>query len=211
MAQTSRAHFRCSHGEDTIKTKGNKTVKPINHHQEHISKDCETCAKAKMSRVAFEVRRDRATKTLWLGQTAYILQALGRFGLQEANSRVAPLETGKRLEAGTPLQENTPYRAMVGTLLYLSTKTRPDIAHAVGMLTRFMSDPTSLPACPVLRRARPLRHRAPPPPRQRGPQRRRAPVLLPPVLTDEHRNSACERMICVLSSRKVVKKPFLNT
>ena len=33
----------------------------------------------------------------------------------------------------------TPYQALVGSLIYLSVNTRRDIAHAVGMLSRFMS------------------------------------------------------------------------
>ena len=37
--------------------------------------------------------------------------------------------------------QTRPYPALVGALMYLAVATRPDIAHAVGVLARFSSDP----------------------------------------------------------------------
>jgi len=34
-----------------------------------------------------------------------------------------------------------PYRAIVGSLIYLATKTRPDIAHAVQQVAQFSENP----------------------------------------------------------------------
>jgi hypothetical protein len=48
----------------------------------------------------------------------------------------------KRL--GNPLPPSNLYQALVGSLLYLSVNTRPDISHSVGILSRFMSCPTDL-------------------------------------------------------------------
>ena len=60
----------------------------------------------------------------------------------DCKPRVAPLDAGTQLcREGEPISAETPFAALVGRLLYLMTCTRPDIAHAVCMLSRFMSDP----------------------------------------------------------------------
>ena len=42
------------------------------------------------------------------------------------------------------LIDNFPYRSLLGALLYLSMNTRPDIAYAVGVLSRFANKPTAV-------------------------------------------------------------------
>jgi hypothetical protein len=95
--------------------------------------------------LGLEIVRDRNNRRLWLGQTGFIQAALHTYGMEDCNSRVAPMDAGTQLTSeGDPLGEEVPYRALIGTLLYISTKTRPDIAHAVGMLARFCQQPTTL-------------------------------------------------------------------
>ena len=55
-----------------------------------------------------------------------------------------PLEAGEKMtKEGEPLDTaKFPYSELVGSLLYLSSCTRPDIAQAVGALTHYMSAPT---------------------------------------------------------------------
>jgi hypothetical protein len=57
---------------------------------------------------------------------------------------------------GTPLEDPSRYRHIVGSLVYL-TVTRPDIAHAVHILSQFVSAPTSVHFGHLLRVLRYLR------------------------------------------------------
>ncbi|KAJ9530444.1 hypothetical protein QJQ45_012421 [Haematococcus lacustris] len=95
--------------------------------------------------LGMRIMRDQAAGTLRLDQQQYVEQLLQRFGLAEANGRQLPLSPGTRLvKEGTALDSaaTLQYRQMVGALLYASTCTRPDIAFAVGQLSRFMQQPT---------------------------------------------------------------------
>jgi hypothetical protein len=95
--------------------------------------------------LGLDVIRDRAARKLWLGQPRYVVSMLNQFGMLDCKPRVAPLDTGLQLSTdGEPLGAGTPYNALVGSLLYLAMCTRPDIAHAVGMLSRFVSDPRTV-------------------------------------------------------------------
>jgi len=57
---------------------------------------------------------------------------------------------------GVPLQDPSRYRHLVGSLVYL-TATRPDIAHAIHILSQFVSAPTSVHYAHLLRVLRYLR------------------------------------------------------
>jgi hypothetical protein len=54
-------------------------------------------------------------------------------------SAPTPFLSGVKLEDGaeTPLVDNTLYRQLVGSLLYL-THSRPNLSYAVGAVSRFM-------------------------------------------------------------------------
>ena len=56
-----------------------------------------------------------------------------------------PFLSGLRIEEGgsTPLVDNTLYRQLIGSLLYL-THLRPDISYAVSVASRYMQEPHEL-------------------------------------------------------------------
>ena len=72
---------------------------------------------------------------------------LQRFGMQDCKPAATPLPhkavLGPRGPDEQPLPPQTPYRSLVGSLLYVAMWTRPDIAFAVSqVLARFQSDPS---------------------------------------------------------------------
>ena len=55
-----------------------------------------------------------------------------------------PIITAEKLTKSEALNSNIPYRQAVGSLNYLATCTRPDIAYAVNYVSRGMQNPTNL-------------------------------------------------------------------
>ena len=88
----------------------------------------------------------------YLSQAKYASDILARAGLTDCKTAHTLLETGTRLSPldGTSLNDATLYRQIVGSLVYL-TVTRPDIAHAVHIVSQFMSAPWSTHYAAVLR------------------------------------------------------------
>lgn len=72
---------------------------------------------------------------------------LTKFGLTDANAVSTPLAASARLSRtdGTPLDGPgaVTYAEIVGSLLWVSVSTRPDIAFSVGALARYLSCPTT--------------------------------------------------------------------
>jgi len=96
--------------------------------------------------LGLHIDRDVEGQTLRLHQRQYVTTLLTRFGLVQANPVLLPMGAGVHLtKQGTPLDAalTKVYQELVGALLYLSTSTRPDIAYAVGRLTRFVAAPTA--------------------------------------------------------------------
>jgi hypothetical protein len=74
-------------------------------------------------------------------QEVYAKSIVQKF-MPGCNPVLTPMVPGTQLtNEGEPLPEDNEYAAIVGSVLYLSVNTRPDIAYAVGVLARFMSCP----------------------------------------------------------------------
>lgn len=95
--------------------------------------------------LSMKVERDRAAGTLSITQPKLTAELIEKFGMTESNGRTTPLSPALRLETPKEGEEldttKYPYQELVGSLLYLSVCTRPDISQAVGVLARHMSNP----------------------------------------------------------------------
>jgi hypothetical protein len=99
--------------------------------------------------LCMEIKRERKKRKLWLNQRKYVKTILQRFNMQECKLIKVPIPVGVKLSADpcpkTHEEEEdmsrVPYVSAVGSLMYAMVCTRPDIAHAVGVLSRYMSKP----------------------------------------------------------------------
>jgi hypothetical protein len=99
--------------------------------------------------LGMEIKRDRANMKLWLNQRKYVEMILQRFNMHGSKSVKVPIPIGVNLSANqcpkTQEEEedmsHVLYASAVGSLMYAMVCTRPDIAHAVGVLSRYMSKP----------------------------------------------------------------------
>ncbi|MBY3556005.1 hypothetical protein HGI15_21915, partial [Modestobacter lapidis] len=99
--------------------------------------------------LGMHIRRDRARRRLWLGQERYIEGILKKFNMTDCKPVGTPMSVGVKLSAEqSPQNEeekeqmaSIPYASAVGSLMYAMVCTRPDIAQAVGVLSRYMSNP----------------------------------------------------------------------
>ena len=101
--------------------------------------------------LGLQITRDRRRRSLSLSQADYIRRLLERYGMTHCNNAPTPMATGLRLsKADCPAEKPAEpllvdgkhtYASAVGAIMYAMLGTRPDLAFAVGLLTRFNSNP----------------------------------------------------------------------
>jgi hypothetical protein len=99
--------------------------------------------------LGMEIRRDREARKLWLSQKNYIRKVLENFSMLDAKLVSTPLANHFRLSSNQcpknveEIEDMTrvPYASAVGCLMYAMVCTRPDLAHAVSIISRYMANP----------------------------------------------------------------------
>ena len=89
--------------------------------------------------------QDRSKLSIEFNQSEYIEELLDRYKMADCTSVGTPIiqrfsidDTSMKLT----VEDQALYRNMIGSILYLSCWSRPDIAYAVSELSRFVSSPT---------------------------------------------------------------------
>ena len=87
--------------------------------------------------LGLSVERNLMKKEIYLNQKLFIIDVLERFKMTECKPVSSPMEVGLQLEKATLPSDRTPYRELLGCLMYIMIATRPDIAFVVSYLARF--------------------------------------------------------------------------
>uniref|UniRef100_A0A2N9FZX9 Integrase catalytic domain-containing protein n=1 Tax=Fagus sylvatica TaxID=28930 RepID=A0A2N9FZX9_FAGSY len=96
-----------------------------------------------------KITRDRSKKLLSLSQGTYIKKILERFHMHNSKPIDTPMEKGCTLsldqcpknDEEKNQMSKVPYASAIGSLMYAMLCTRPDICFAVGMVSRYQSNP----------------------------------------------------------------------
>ncbi|KAH9669728.1 hypothetical protein KPL70_021911 [Citrus sinensis] len=82
---------------------------------------------------------------IFISQESYAKETLKRFKMNDCNPISTPVECGVKLSKHDEGEDIDPtfFKSLVGSLCYL-TCTRPDILHAVGLVSRYMENPKTI-------------------------------------------------------------------
>ena len=99
--------------------------------------------------LGIKIVQNRMNKTLALSQASYIDKMLVRYKMQDSKKELLPfryeVHLWKEQSPKTPQEvedmRHIPYASAVGSLMYAMWCTQPDICYAVGIVSRYQSNP----------------------------------------------------------------------
>lgn len=99
--------------------------------------------------LGMDIYRDRACGKLYLSQQSYISRVLEKYSMDNSKPVSIPLAAHFQLsselcpetEEEAEEMSKIPYQSAVGSLMYSMVCTRPDLAHAVSVVSRYMHNP----------------------------------------------------------------------
>ena len=98
--------------------------------------------------LGIKIYRDRSRRLLTLSQSTYLEKVLKRFKMETSKKGLLPSHKGDRLskaQCPTMAKEveemaGIPYASAIGSIMYAMLCTRPDVALALSLVSRFQSN-----------------------------------------------------------------------
>ncbi|GJX48061.1 retrotransposon protein, putative, ty1-copia subclass [Tanacetum coccineum] len=102
--------------------------------------------------LGIKIYQDRSKRLIGLCQSAYIEKILKRYSMENSKRGTIPMQEKLRLSksqgASTPAEiqrmQKIPYALAVGSIMYAVRCTRPDVAFAQNMTSRFQQNPSEI-------------------------------------------------------------------
>src|SRR3954470_24439819 len=99
--------------------------------------------------LGIKIYRDRSRRLIGLSKSTYLDKVLKKFRMDESRKGFLPMLPGKTLsktQSTATAEERErmnkiPYASAIGSIMYAMLCTRPDIAHAVSLTSRYQTDP----------------------------------------------------------------------
>ncbi|GKA37408.1 retrovirus-related pol polyprotein from transposon TNT 1-94, partial [Tanacetum coccineum] len=99
--------------------------------------------------LGMEIVRDRGSRTLKVSQSGYVQKILNNYRVDNGKSVSVPLGAHFKVSLkdcpssdwDVERMSKVPYANVVGSLMYLMVCTRPDIAYAVSIVSRYLANP----------------------------------------------------------------------
>jgi len=95
--------------------------------------------------LGISVIQDKRKNCVFLHQKHYIEAILQKYGMHDANPVATPADANVKLKKDDGVSksvDSSTYQSMVGNLLYAAMATRPDIAQAVSVVSKFNANPS---------------------------------------------------------------------
>ena len=99
--------------------------------------------------LGIKIYRDRSRRLIGLSQSTYLDKILKKFRMDGSKKGFLPVFQGTKLsKTQSPataedreIMDKIPYASAIGSIMYAMLCTRPDVAYAISMTSRFQSDP----------------------------------------------------------------------
>jgi hypothetical protein len=99
--------------------------------------------------LGIKIYRDRSRRLIGLSQSTYLDKILKKFRMDGSKKGFLPMLQGKTLsKTRSPAtaedkekMNRIPYAYAIGSIMYAMLCTRPDVAHAISLTSRYQCDP----------------------------------------------------------------------